>query len=41
MFLRSLTTEAMDAGGMRAYNLSHFDNVLRAKKPANSSSASL
>jgi hypothetical protein len=31
----------MGAGGMREYNLSHFDNDFAGEKPAKCSSASL
>lgn len=41
MFLRSLTTEAMGIGGLRAYSLSHSDKVNAGAKPAKCTSASL
>ena len=34
MFLRSLTTEAMGTGGLRAYSLSHSDKVNAGAKAA-------
>ena len=34
MFLRSLTTEAMGTGGLRAYSLSHSDKANAGAKPA-------
>ncbi len=41
MFLRSLTTEAMGLGGLRAYSMSHNDKVNAGTKPAKCTSASL
>ena len=41
MFLRSLTTEALGTGGLRAYSLSHSDKVNAGAKPAKCTSASL
>ena len=41
MFLRSLTTEAMGTGDLRAVSLSQSDQVKAGAKPAKCTSASL